>query len=39
MFRRIVHFLVSGQTKTQFFDFVLKHLHRKMGGGRIRLAM
>lgn len=39
MFGRIVSFLVSGQTSTQFFEFLLKHLHREMGGGEIRLAM
>lgn len=39
MFDRIVSFLVSGQTSTQFFDFLLKDLHREVGGGNISLAM
>lgn len=39
MFGRIVSFLVSGQTSTQFFDFLLENLHREVGGGKISLAM
>lgn len=39
MFGRIVSVLVSGQKSTQFFDFLLKDLHREVGGGKISLAM